>query len=167
MWARLGRFAELFGEIAAWLFFAIGLFVAWEVMMRYLFNAPTIWVDEVSRILQIWATLLAGAYLVKYRELIVIDVFMRRPDTLARKLSESVAILMIATFCAVVAWHGFALWLKATLAGHTTDSFLAVPKWITHAALWVGCGLMLAQSVIELVRVWRTGVPDHGPHEEI
>lgn len=165
MWRQFDRITHFTGTLAAWMFFAIGLFVTWEVVLRYVFNAPTIWVDEVSRIFQIWATLLAGAYLLRHRELILIDIFFRDTKTLARRVSETVSVLMIAIFCAVTAKYGFDLWLKSTLAGHTTDSFLAPPKWLTHASLWVGFGLMLIQCVVELIRIWVDGVPDTGKHE--
>ena len=166
MWRRFDHIADLFGTISAWMFFAIGLFVAWEVLLRYAFNAPTIWVDEVSRIFQIWATLLAGAYLLRHRELILIDIFFRDTRTLARRLIETLTIFLIAIFCAVAAKFGFDLWLKATLAGHTTDSFLAPPKWLTHASIWVGFGLMFIQSIVELIRIWTDGVPETAKHDE-
>lgn len=165
MWRRFDQVSDAIGTVAAWMFFAIGLFVAWEVLLRYAFNAPTIWVDEVSRIFQIWATLLAGAYLLRHRELILIDIFFRRRETAARKIIETISVLMIAVFCAVAAKFGFDLWLKSTLAGHTTDSFLAPPKWLTHASLWVGFGLMLIQCVVELIRIWVDGVPEPAKHE--
>ncbi|MEL6220019.1 MAG: TRAP transporter small permease subunit, partial [Pseudomonadota bacterium] len=85
MWRRFDQVSDAIGTVAAWMFFAIGLFVAWEVLLRYAFNAPTIWVDEVSRVFQIWATLLAGAYLLRHRELILIDIFFRRRETATRK----------------------------------------------------------------------------------
>ncbi|MEM7670473.1 MAG: TRAP transporter small permease [Pseudomonadota bacterium] len=160
MWRQFDRVSDFFGAASAWMFFAVGLFVAWEVLLRYAFNAPTIWVDEVARILQIWATLIAGAYLLRHRELILIDICFRDPTTLARRIIETISILLIAVFCVVAAKFGFDLWLKATLAGHTTDSFLAPPKWLTHAALWVGFGILLIQCVVELIRVWVDGVPD-------
>ena len=167
MWRQFDRISDAIGTLAAWMFFAIGLFVAWEVVLRYVFTAPTIWVDEVSRIFQIWATLLAGAYLLRHRELILIDMFFRNRDSLARKLIETLSLLMIAVFCFVAAKFGFDLWLKATLAGHTTDSFLGAPKWLTHGSLWVGFGLMLIQCAVEIIRVWVDGVPEGAAHDEI
>ena len=50
------------GYLASALFITIGFIVSYEVIMRYLFNSPTIWVNEVSRFLQIWATYLALTY---------------------------------------------------------------------------------------------------------
>lgn len=160
--------SELTGKLAAWMFFAVGLFVTFEVVMRYVFTMPTIWVDEVSRIFQIWATYLAGAYVLKHRELIVIEVAFKDTETIWRRLVESFAIVVIALFCVVACWYGFDQWLKATMRGHTTDSFLAPPKWLTHASIWVGFGLLLLQCGVEMVRLWTVGLPArdarHGTH---
>ncbi|MGD1869865.1 MAG: TRAP transporter small permease [Neomegalonema sp.] len=167
MWRKFDVVSDAFGAIAAWMFFAIGLFVAWEVLLRYAFNAPTIWVDEVSRIFQIWATLIAGAYLLRHRELILIDIAFRDRTTVARKVVESFSIVLSGIFCFVAAKYGFDLWLKSTLAGHTTDTFLGPPKWMIQSSLWVGFGLMLVQCVVELIRIWVDGVPATANHEEL
>ena len=50
------------GYLASALFIMIGFIVSYEVIMRYIFNSPTIWVNEISRFLQIWATYLALTY---------------------------------------------------------------------------------------------------------
>ncbi len=166
MWRVLDKITDITGSIAAWMFFAVGLFITWEVVLRYVFIAPTIWVDEVSRIFQIWATFLAAAYVLKHREVILIDMFFKDRTTFGRKIIETFSLLVIALFCVVAAKHGFDLWLKSTLAGHTTDSFLAPPKWLTHASTWVGFGLMLIQCAIEIARVWLVGIPESAEHEE-
>ncbi len=154
--------SEFTGRLAAWMFFAIGLFVTYEVVMRHFFIAPTIWVDEVSRIMQVWAAYLAGAFALKRRDMITIDVAFTDPASLARKLVESFALLVMLLFAGVATYYGFALWLKSTLAGHTTDSFLAPPKWLTHASVWVGFGLLCLQGLAELYKIWTTGIPIGG-----
>lgn len=156
---------ELAGKLCAWIFFAIGLFITYELivrndLVRHAFGtAPTLWVDEISRILQVWAAYFAAAYVLKHREMVTIELFMKEPDTLQRKLAESLALLIIIAFSAVAVWFSFELWLKATLAGHTTDSFLAPPKWFTHASVWVGFALLLLQGLAELWKIWTIGIP--------
>jgi TRAP-type C4-dicarboxylate transport system permease small subunit len=113
----------------------------------------------VSRIVQIWAAYLGGAYALKYREMIVIDVAFRDPNTVARKLVESFALCVVVLFCVVAVWYGMELWWKSTIRGHTTDSYLALPKWFTHASVWVGFLLLLLQGLAELVKIWTRGVP--------
>ena len=146
--------SEWLGKLCAWCLFAIGFFITFEVLMRYVFNAPTIWVDEISRILQVWVVFLATPYVLKHREMISIDVLLRNSNTLRRRLAESFSIVVLFVFMSVAVYYGFELWLKATLAGHTTDTYLAPPKWFTHAPVWVGGTLLLLQGVTQLVRVW-------------
>lgn len=155
----IDQVSEAAGKFSAWMFFAIGVFITYEVFMRYVFIAPTIWVDETARIMQIWATYLGGAFALKHRQMIVIDVAFRNPESVSRKLVETFALTVIIIFCAVATWYGYELWLKATLKGHTTDSYLGTPKWLTHASIWIGFGLLLIQAAAEIVKVWTIGIP--------
>jgi TRAP-type C4-dicarboxylate transport system permease small subunit len=156
----IDQLSEATGKFAAWMFFAIGVFITYEVFMRYVFTAPTIWVDETARIMQIWATFLGGAFALKHRQMIVIDVAFRDPNSIARKSVETFSLAVIILFCAVAAWYGYELWLKATLKGHTTDSYLGTPKWLTHASVWVGFGLLLIQALAEIIKVLTVGIPE-------
>ena len=160
MWRLFDRITNATGLIAAWMFFALGLFITYEVVMRYVFIAPTIWVDEVSRIIQIWASCLAISYVLRHRKMIIIDALFKETGTRHRKLSDTFALLVTLFFAVVTAKFGFDIWLKSTLAGHTTDSLLAPPKWLTHASIWVGFALLSLQCLVEMVRVWTIGVPE-------
>jgi len=146
--------SEFTGRLAGWMFFAIGLFVTFEVFMRYVLIMPTIWVDEISRIFQVWAAYLAIAYVLKHRQHIVIDIAFRDVHTKRRLFSETFSIAVILLFSAVAVKYGFDIWLKSTLAGHTTDSYLAVPKLYIESSIWVGFGLLALQALAELVKVW-------------
>ncbi len=157
--------SELAGKLCAWMFFAIGLFITYEILvrsdaMRFLFGtAPTIWVDEVSRVMQVWAAYLAAAYVLKHREMVTIEIILNDPASLARRLAETLALIMMFIFAGAAVYYGFGLWLKSTLAGHTTDSFLALPKWLTHGSVWFGFGLLFLQGFAELYKIWTIGIP--------
>lgn len=152
--------SEYLGKFCAWCLFAIGFFITYEVIMRYAFNSPTIWVDEISRVLQVWVVFLAAPYVLKHREMITIDVMFRNPNTLGRRLAETLSLIVLFLFMGVAVYYGFSIWLKATLAGHTTDTYLAPPKWLTHAPVWLGGSLMMLQGIVQLVRIWAEPIPD-------
>lgn len=152
--------SEWAGRISAWSLFAVGFFITFEVVMRYVFNAPTVWVDEISRVLQVWVVYLAAAYVLKHREMVTIELILKKPNTLLRRLAETVAIVMLFIFAGVACYYGFQIWLKSTLAGHTTDTYLAPPKMITHAPVWVGSVLLLLQGAVQLYRVWTEDLPE-------
>jgi len=153
--------SEFFGKLSAWLFFFIGLIVTYEVFMRYVFNMPTIWVDEVSSITQIWATYIGIAFALKHRDMIVIDIAFKDHATRARKIVETFAMLVIMMFAWVAVRYGFELWLDSTLKHHHTDTLLGVPMWLTQASIWIGFGLVLIQSIVEIIKIWTIGIaPD-------
>lgn len=146
--------SEVTGRLAGWLFFAVGLFVGYEVFMRYVLVQPTVWVDEISRIVQVWATYLAIAYVLKHRQHIIIDLAFRDIHSVQRRLVETFSLIVIIVFSFIAAKFGFDLWLKSTLAGHTTDSYLAVPKIYVQSSIWVGFGLICLQALAEIFKIW-------------
>ncbi|MEO0774152.1 MAG: TRAP transporter small permease [Pseudomonadota bacterium] len=152
--------SEITGKLSAWCLFLVGFFITFEVIMRYVFTAPTVWVDEVSRVLQVWVVYLAAAYVLKHREMVTIEVILTNPNTIWRRLAETLAIVMLYVFAGVACYYGFEIWLKATLAGHTTDTYLAPPKAITHAPVWVGSALLMLQGAVQLYRVWAEDIPE-------
>lgn len=154
MLKAIDTISELAGKLAAWLFFAVGFFISYEVFMRHVFTMPTIWVDEVSRIVQIWAAYLAAAFALKHRQMVVIDLIFRDENSSVRKWLDSFALLLVIVFSLVAVYYGFELWLKSTLRGHTTDTYLALPKWFTQASIWVGFGLLLLQAIAEIFKIW-------------
>jgi TRAP-type C4-dicarboxylate transport system permease small subunit len=158
MFTFIDRISDLFGRIAAWLFFLIGGIIVFEVIARYVFLAPTIWGEEMSRFLQIWATYLAAAYVLKNRQLIAIDVVVDKMPELFRIICESCALLVIAIFSLVAFVYGFEIAFESIRIGRATSTMLAVPKWMTEISIPIGFGLMLLQTAVELVRtITRSG----------
>lgn len=152
---------DFFGKLSAWIYFFIGLIVTYEVVMRYVFTRPTIWVDDISTIAQIWATYVGVAFALKHKDMIVIDVAFKDHNSLMRKAVETFDLLVIISFSAVVIYYGYQIWLDSTLKGHTTGSYLSIPKWFTEASIWVGFSLLLFQAIVEIVKVWTLGItPD-------
>ena len=159
--------SEFFGRLSAWLFFFIGIIVTYEVAARYLFNSPTIWVDEVSSITQIWATYIGIAYALKHKDMIVIDIAFKNPNSLIRKSLETFALLVIIVFSLITVYYGYQIWLDSTLKHHRTDTFLSLPKWFTEASIWVGFLILFFQAIAEIVKVWTVGIRPNETQEMI
>jgi TRAP-type C4-dicarboxylate transport system permease small subunit len=146
------RLSDTLATVSAWLFFAIGAMISYEVAARYFFNAPTIWAEEMSRFLQIWATYLAAATLVRGQHLIRITLVVDRLGPRARLASELLSLAFMAAFAAVAAWYGLAIVQDSVALGRATSTMLAVPRWATESAIPVGCLLLAVQCITEMVR---------------
>ncbi len=156
--------SEFFGKLSAWLFFFVGIIVTYEVVTRYVFNSPTIWVDEVSSVTQIWATYIGVAFALKHKDMIVIDIAFKDHNSLSRKVVETFSLILIILFSAVAVKYGFDIWLDSTIKGHHTDTLLGLPKWFTQASIWIGFLLVFMQAIVEIVKIWTIGID---PNEEI
>jgi len=156
--AVVDELSEFTGRLAGWTFCAVGLFVCFEVFMRYVLTQPTVWVDEISRIAQVWCAYLAISYVLKRRDHVIIDIVFRDTRSFGRLMVETFALLVVIFFSVVAAKFGWDVWMKSTTAGHTTDTYLAVPKVFTESSIWVSFGLLALQAVAEIIKVWTVGL---------
>ena len=130
---------------AAAAFVVIGLIVAYEVVMRYLFLSPTRWVEELARLLQIYGVFLACAWLVGERAHIRISLLTGALPAAARAWAERFALAVVAAVSLCGVWYSAALMRFAITTGQYTDSTLALPMWALHAPVAAGLGLTAAQ----------------------
>jgi len=98
------------GYLASALFIMIGFIVSYEVIMRYIFNSPTIWVNEISRFLQIWATYLALTYTFHKNDFIRITVIYDKVGDKGKKILDLISAIFILIFSGFVLYYG---WLIA------------------------------------------------------
>lgn len=157
--ALVDSLSDLIGRLAAWAFFCVAFFIAYEVTMRYLFLRPTTWVAEIAQTVQVFAVFLAAAYVLRHREMITIELLMRDHTTLRRRLAETLAIAMLLIFALPAVWYGWQIWHRAMSMGHTTGSILNLPRWLTDMPVWLGMALLSLQALVELWRIWFVGIP--------
>ncbi len=157
--AAIEKLTDAVGRLTGWALLVMGFLVTYEVVLRYAFSMPTIWVGEVSQQIQIWTVFLAAAFVLKNRDMITIEVFLNNETSVLRRLAESFALLVLFAMTAPAIWYGIEIWLRATRAGHTTDTFLALPRWLTDAPVWLGFLLLSFQALVELRKIWTVGIP--------
>jgi TRAP-type C4-dicarboxylate transport system permease small subunit len=155
----MDRLSSLLARLSAWAFFVVGLMICYEVALGYFFNAPTVWAEEMSRFVQLWATYLAAAWALRHRELIRIGIITDRLPAAARCWLELFSLLVIAVFSGVAVWYGAWIAWDSVLQGRTTSTMLDVPAVLTEAAIPVGFTLLGLQALLEMPRVWREGAP--------
>ena len=150
--AIFDKMTRALGIFSAWLFFVIGLIVTYEVVMRYVFNAPTIWVEEISRMLLLWGIFTASAFVLYNNDLIRINMLLAvLPDRLRRGM-DIVAYVFILGFAAFIAWWGGVIAVDVWKTSETTGSMLDIPLWWSEIVIPLGFGLLAVQCVVEIIR---------------
>ena len=143
------------GYLASALFIAIGFIVSYEVIMRYLFNSPTIWVNEVSRFLQIWATYLALTYSFHKQDFIRITVVYDRLNDTGKKILDFISFIFIIIFSCFVVYYGWLIAYDSLKVGRTSSTILDVPSFLTELAIPLCFAFLVIRVILEAIRYIR------------
>ena len=146
------------GYLASALFIAIGFIVSYEVIMRYLFNSPTIWVNEVSRFLQIWATYLALTYSFHKQDFIRITVIYDRLNENGKKILDFISFIFILIFSSFVVYFGWLIAYDSLKVGRTSSTILDVPSFLTELAIPLCFAFLVLRVILEAIKYIRNFV---------
>jgi TRAP-type mannitol/chloroaromatic compound transport system permease small subunit len=114
----IDRVTNASGLAASLLFLLDVAFIAYEVVMRYVLNAPTIWVHEATIFLTAVAFLFAGAYAqLKHRHIAITVVYDRLPLHTRRICDRINLVLTMVYLCGL----GYATVLLARPAWETGE----------------------------------------------
>ncbi len=91
--AKIDRFSDAVGLAVAWLNVPLVLAVAYEVIARYFFNAPTIWAYDVTYMLYAAIFMLGAAYALHKGAHIRTDFFFESWSTRTKGLIDSIAYI--------------------------------------------------------------------------
>ena len=146
------------GYLASALFITIGFIVSYEVIMRYLFNSPTIWVNEVSRFLQIWATYLALTYSFHKNDFIRITVIYDRLNDKGKKILDFISFIFILIFSSFVVYYGWLIAYDSLKVGRTSSTILDVPSFLTEVAIPLCFAFLVLRVILEAIKYIRNFV---------
>jgi TRAP-type mannitol/chloroaromatic compound transport system permease small subunit len=169
----IDRFTDISGTVVAWLNVPMMLCVSYEVIMRYAFDAPTIWVFDVTYMLYGTIFMLGAAYALLKGAHIRTDFFFERWTTRTRGIIDSTAYLVfffpsIFVFLLITwgeGWYAFQI-------GETSEQTPWRPLlWPFKMVIPLACLLLLIQGVSETIKsLWavRTGIElDHKEKVEV
>lgn len=128
------------------------LIVFYDVVARYLFNAPTIWATDLSIYIQQLLVFLPMGLLLGEDGHIRSTLLTDRLQPRLRYLLYLVSVALVAVLAGFIAWLGCAQTLHAWRQHQVAPSLLPVPLWIPYAMLPLGGFLLLASALGALVR---------------
>jgi TRAP-type mannitol/chloroaromatic compound transport system permease small subunit len=152
--AAIDRFTEWVGVAVAWLTVPLVVAVAWEVVARYAFAAPTVWSFDLTYMLYGAMFMLGAAYALRAGAHIRTDFFWERWSWRTRGVIDSVAYLVFFfPGIALFLWVG---WNEAWYAyeiGETSEQTPWRPLlWPLKATVPLAAALLLLQGVSELAK---------------
>ncbi len=151
--------------------FLVALIVAimfYEVIMRYVFEKPTLWVNEMS----LWTAgavyLLAGLYVMQQRGHIRIFILYDMVSRNWQRAFDAISTLLIVLFAAGIVWGGF------------NEAYVKLMRWETFGTAWdppipatmkplvlLTITLIAIQAVMNLIVDWKKEKHVHDLAEEV
>ena len=166
MFRVIDRLGDLLATLSAWMFFAIGGMILWEVFFRYVFTSPTIWAEELARFFQIWALYIAAASVLRDGSMIRIGLLIDRLGPPWRAIAEIFSLAVVAAFSAVACWYGAKIALNSWEVGRMSGTMLNVPHWMTEIAIPAGFAILFLQALVQIARILRgEPIPGMQAHE--
>jgi TRAP-type mannitol/chloroaromatic compound transport system permease small subunit len=158
----IDRVGEWTGIAVSWLVVPLVGAVAYEVVARYGFDAPTIWSFEITYMLYGAMFMLGAAYALRVRAHIRTDFFWEKWSVRTRGAIDTVAyVLFFFPGIALFAWVGADQAWYAWQIGETSEQTPWRPLlWPLKATVPLAGLLLLLQGVSELAKsayAWRTG----------
>jgi TRAP-type C4-dicarboxylate transport system permease small subunit len=139
---------------------AMGLILGYEVVLRYFFNAPTIWAQETATYLYMWTMLAAASYTLQEGKHVHVDLLVERVPPRARHLLAVATGAIGTVFCAIVAIQAYEMIAATVRFGKVSATPLRVPLWIPQSALLLGFVLLTFQFAflaVDRLRALRAG----------
>jgi C4-dicarboxylate transporter, DctQ subunit len=131
------------------------LLVGYEVIMRYVFDAPTLWTFDVTIFLIIYAAFLGSAFTLREGKHVRLEFFTHwlarypLPSRLLRILSN----LIIIVFWLLATATAFRDTITAYKFSQVTQSYLRFPLILPLIALVLGGFLVLIQLFVDTVKL--------------
>ena len=130
-----------------------------EVMLRYVFNAPTIWAHELTLHLFGAYSVIAGAYVLRHRQHINIDIIYGCFSPRGRAIIDSVTYLLFFFFILATLRYGImTAWRAVEIRQTVSPSPWGSPLWPLKLTIPVAAFLMLAQGLADFIRVLRMAI---------
>lgn len=144
---------EWIGRIAAYSLYVLAAVMLYDVIARYVFNAPTQWAFELTLFIFSYATLLGGGYVLLHRGHVNLDIFYTRLPPRWQSIIDLCTAPILFIFVGVLLWQGWAVFMHSfSFLEHSTVSRWKPPLYPIKIALPIGAALVLLQALVKVIR---------------
>lgn len=117
------------------------------VIMRYFFNNPFVWLQEVQLWCFTWVVFFGGGAAFRSGSHVAIEVIVDRMPPTMKKIVEIMGYIVVMAILAYFLVYGNKLVMQLLKTGRKTN-ILDVPFPIIYGAFPIGCGLMMVNHTI-------------------
>lgn len=147
---------DRFGNVISYFNIAVVGLVCWEIVSRYVFNAPTVWASEGMVMLSGVMYVLAGGYAQLHKRHVRIDLLHNRLSTKGRAACDVFAYLFFTVFMYALIYHGALFAWESIKVNETTGTPWDPIVYPAKIAVSLGASLVWLQMTADVIRTVTT-----------
>ncbi len=153
---RFEKIWAIIEDVLSSVFLFAGLtIIFFAVIMRYVFNSPWAWADDVSRYLVVWGIFFGASVALRLEEHIKIDFLY---DLLAKIHGHLAKALDVAANLIGLIFFAFLVYASSTLIAKAYESGqivigIQLPVWILYLILPIMGVMMMARLILNIINI--------------
>jgi len=133
--------------------------IGYDVLMRHIFDDPTIWADEVSCYLLVGITFLGAAYTLSMGAHVRIETFTDRLGPKTKRYLEYITDVLSLAFLVLFTWQAYWLVKDSWVNVQISATLLRTPLYLPQLMLAIGLTWFSLQMLVHILRRITSGQP--------
>lgn len=142
-------------SVLVWLMIGISCIMFLQIIMRYLFNMPLTWPEELSRYLWIWTVFFSMSYSIKVGNVLRVDVVTEFLPPHLKKILEIVLQSVSLVIYAVFSYYSVVV-LKSLIVSQRVSPALRIPMYLVYIVVCIGFFFSTIRTVQLMLKLVRT-----------
>ena len=154
---------EVVGRVVSVVAVVFAAMIIFDVVMRYVFNAPTRWAFDVTKQLYGFYFVMLGGYALRHQSHVRVDLVTEKLGNTARRWVEVAGyVIFFFPFAWVFVTRSWEFGLKSWQQGETTYGSVQLPVYPLKLAMAAAAALLLLQGISEVLKlILGREVPHH------
>lgn len=144
---------DLVEDVLAGTFLSVGIsLILYGVIMRYAFNEPKAWVEEVANYTIVWGALLGVPIALRDNHHIQVDILYDKMPKSIKRLMDIFSGVMGIVFCLFYTYYGYLLVAKRYTSGMVSMD-VGIPMWLVYMILPISGVMFLLRFIEKLINI--------------
>jgi TRAP-type mannitol/chloroaromatic compound transport system permease small subunit len=150
------RVSRTVGDNLSWLFLVSVVLTCYEVLMGWVFRAPTIWVHDATIMMSATCFLLGGAYALQGGHHIRITFVYDLMPPAVQRLCDLIGLVLALVYLLALAWFsGMQAFNSIRIVEMSGRAWNFPMPMVIRTALFLGAALLALQATAELLKLFR------------
>ena len=140
------------GRFLSYFLFAFFVLLFIEVILRYFFNSPTVWANELAQMLFGAYAILGGGYILLTGGHVNVDIVYTRFSAKTRAAVDIVTSTLFFLFCGMLLIYGGSLAWESLARFEHSQSAWNPPLYPAKLMIPLAAALLILQGITKLIR---------------